>query len=109
MSRPQLLFVRISLGVFILATLLFSYRALIQEAAELELTAERHLQVIESKREETRLRTNQVHMLEREISHLKVDSELSSLLARTFLGVVLPSESVYRLSSGNVNRSELEP
>lgn len=109
MSRAQLLLVRIGLGVFIVVTLMFSYQALIKEAAELEFTAERHLQMIESKREKTRLIKNQIHMLEREIAHLKVDSELSSLLARTILGVVLPSESVYRLHSNQTTASELEP
>ena len=109
MSRAQLLLVRIGLGVFMLVTLQFSYRALIQESAELELTAEHHLTMIESKREKTRLLKSQVHMLEREIAHLKVDSELSSLLARTILGVVLPSESVYQLSNMGTDQRELEP
>ena len=109
MSRTQLLLIRIGLGVFMIATLSFSYQALIREAAELELTAERHLQMIESKREKTRLIKSQVHMLEREIAHLKVDSELSSLLARTILGVVLPSESVYRLNQADPTTRELEP
>jgi len=109
MSRAQLLLVRIGLGVFMLVTLQFSYRALIQESAELELTAEHHLNMIESKREKTRLLKSQVHMLEREIAHLKVDSELSSLLARTILGVVLPSESVYQLSTTGTDQREFEP
>ena len=109
MSRTQLLLIRIGLGAFMIVTLLFSYQALIKEAAELELTADRHLQMIESKREKTRLIKSQVYMLEREIAHLKVDSELSSLLARTILGVVLPSESVYRLNKPTSVTRELEP
>jgi len=108
MTRQKLLLIRIGLFAFACATLAFWYHALFIESSDLELKAETHMRMIEERREETKRTQHQIHLLEREVAQLKVDSELSSLLARTILGVVLPTESVYQLHD-RASSSEFEP
>ena len=83
MTRHTLLLIRIGLFAFACATLAFWYHALFIESSDLELKAETHMRMIEERREETKKTQHQIHLLEREVAQLKVDSELSSLLART--------------------------
>lgn len=51
------------------------------------------------KRLEVRDLKHRLYVLEAEILALEVDSEESSLMARTLLGMVLPSEFIYQLGS----------
>ena len=66
-------------------------------ALALEISAREALMA--QKRLEVRDLNHRLYVLEAEILALEVDSEESSLMARTLLGMVLPSEYIYQLSS----------
>ena len=97
----------IQTGFFLLTlfTLGFSYFVLFVESDLLTLKAEqRRAEIARVVRQSEHLES-EVYMISREIEQLKRDSELSSLIARTILGVVLPSETIYQLSSDQNRRS----
>jgi cell division protein FtsB len=88
-----------------LFTLGFSYFVLFVENDVLTLKAEQRRAEIDRVVRNSERLESEVYMISREIEQLKRDSELSSLIARTILGVVLPSETIYQLSSNQNRRS----
>ena len=99
------LMIQASFFLLTLFTLGFSYFVLFVESDVLTLKAkQRRAEIARVVRDSERLES-EVYMISREIKQLKRDSEMSSLLARTILGVVLPSETIYQLSSERDRRS----
>ena len=98
-------------SIFIMVALLCiipAYHHYVQSVAGPKLAQEwermnQKLEVLQ--REDIQL-SAQIHMLQVEIDALKVESEESSLAARTLLGMVRPSELIYQLTSPTVGNEE---
>ena len=75
-------------------------------APKLSREWERMNQKLEVLQKEDTQISAQIHMLQVEIDALKVESEESSLAARTLLGMVRPSELIYQLNLPNLGNEE---
>jgi len=93
LSRALLMSLACAVGAFAW------YATRVEGPALSRLIAERE-RLLEQRRQEVRELEHRVHVIEAEIQALEVDSEESSLMARTLLGMVLPSELLYQLSGG---------
>jgi cell division protein FtsB len=110
LMRLQQLTVQFALLLLTAATLSFAYYAVFDQSERLSREAQERRQEIEQMRAKTLHVKNQTYMLERELELLSVDSELSSFVARTILGVVRPTEMVYQLNAPSLDElPEEEP
>ena len=108
--RLQQLTIQFALLFLTLGTLSFAYYAVFDQSERLTREAQERRREIELIRAKTLHLKNQIYMLERELEQLSVDSELSSFVARTILGVVRPREMVYQLNAPGLDElSEEEP
>ncbi len=96
---PSTTLSRALLLLFMCAVSAFSWYAFREEGPALSLLIEERERLLANKRLEVRDLGYRLYVLEAEIQSLEVDSEESSLMARTLLGMVLPSEFIYQLGS----------
>ena len=96
---PSTTLSRALLLLFMCAVSAFSWYSFRQEGPALSRLVEERERLLASRRLEVRDLGNRLYVLEAEIQSLEVDSEESSLMARTLLGMVLPSEFIYQLGS----------